>query len=299
MGSAFGLVVSHENEQDAYALLNEGIQEIQRIESLLTEFRPDSLTSRINKEAGINPVQLDPEVYSLIERCLKVSAITQGAFDISTKPLKALYNFRNGEFNLPSKGAIEEALGCTGFKNIILDPQKKAIFLPKKKMAISFASVGKGYAADRVKMNWLNKGVTSGVINASGDLTTIGFRADGTPWKVGIAHPDKTQEFMFYLPVCDASIATSGDYEQYFMHGGTRYSHVINPKTGLPVKGIKSVSVVSGSAELSDALATAVYVMGVEAGLYFINQLPSTHCLVIDEKNRPYFSKNLELAYAS
>jgi thiamine biosynthesis lipoprotein len=104
---------------------------------------------------------------------------------------------------------------------------------------------------------------------------------------------------MFYLPVNNASVATSGDYEQYFMHNGIRYSHIINPRSGLPVKGVKSVSVISQSAELSDALATAVFVMGVESGMYFIDQLPGTHCLVIDEKNQPFFSKNLALAYAT
>lgn len=299
MGSAFGLVVSHENEREGHALLKEGIQEIERIEDLISEFRPGSFTSRINDAAGTRAVPVDPEVYSLVERCLGVSAITQGAFDISMKPLKGIYDFKNGNFVPPSKEIIAETLGCTGFKNIILDPKHRSVFLAKKNMAISFASVGKGYAADRVKKSWIEKGVKSGVINASGDLTTIGRRADGSPWKVGIAHPDKKTEFIYYLPVCDSSIATSGDYEQYFIYQGTRYSHVINPKTGFPVKGVKSVSVVSGSAELSDALATAVYVMGVEAGLYFLNQLPKTHCLIINDKNQSFFSKNLELAYAS
>ncbi len=299
MGSAFGLVVVHEKEKEARDLLNAGIQEIERIENLLSEFRPGSITSHINGEAGIKAVPLDDEVYGLTERCLKVSAITQGAFDISTKPLKALYDFKNGNFVLPSNKIVRETIKNIGFKNIILDPVNKSVFLSRKKMAISFASIGKGYAADRVKQKWIKAGLQSGVINASGDLTTIGQRADGTPWKVGIAHPDKKNEIMFYLPVSDASVATSGDYEQYFMHHGTRYSHIINPKSGLPVKGIKSVSVVSASAELSDALATAVYVMGVESGLYFINQLPGTHCLILDEKNQSYFSKNLVLSYAT
>jgi FAD:protein FMN transferase len=299
MGSAFGLVVVHEKEKVARELLNAGIQEIERIENLLSEFRPGSITSRINNEAGIKAVPVDDEVYGLTERCLQVSAITQGAFDITIKPLKALYNFKNRFFILPSNQIIRETLRNTGFKNIILDKENKSVFLSRKKMAISFASIGKGYAADRVKQKWINTGLHAGVINASGDLTTIGQRADGTPWKVGIAHPDKKNEIMFYLPVCDASIATSGDYEQYFMHNGTRYSHIINPKSGLPVKGIKSVSVISGSAELSDALATAVYVMGVESGLYFINQLPDTHCLILNEKNQSFFSKNLVLSYAT
>ena len=299
MGSAFELVVVHEKEKEARHLLDTGIREIERIENLLSEFMPGSLTSQINNEAGIKAVRVTGEVYELTERCLQVSALTQGAFDISTKPLKALYNFRNGNFHLPSKEIIRKTIINTGFKKIILDPGDRSIFLSQKQMAISFASVGKGYAADRVKQKWISDGVSSGVINASGDLTTIGQRSDGTPWKVGIAHPDKKDGIMFYLPVHNASMATSGDYEQYFLHQGTRYSHIINPKSGLPVKGIKSVSVISGSAELSDALATAVYVMGIESGLFFINQLPDTHCLILDENNQSFFSKNLVLSYAT
>ena len=299
MGSAFGLVVSHENEREAHELLDEGIREIQRIEDLLSEFRSGSITTRINEQAGIREVPVDDEVYSLVERCLRISALTQGAFDISVKPLKALYNFKNGSFRFPSKEIIRETIKNIGFGKIVLNPERKSVFLSQINMAISFASLGKGYAADRVKQKWIERGVTSGVINASGDLTTIGVRADGSPWKVGIAHPDKKEEMMFFLPVSDASIATSGDYEQYFIREGTRYSHVINPKTGLPVKGIKSVSMISVSTELSDALATAVFVMGIDNGLYLVNQLPGTHCLIINDKNQTFYSKNLELAYAS
>lgn len=299
MGSAFALVVVHGNEKEAKEILDIGIREIRRIEDLLSEFIPGSVTSRINSGAGIKAVELDEEVYALAERCLKLSSITRGAFDISTKPLKALYNFKNNNFTLPSEEIIRQALKNTGYQNIILDPSDHSLFLSRKNMGISFASIGKGYAADRVKKLWTGSGVTSGVINASGDLTTIGQRADGTPWKVGIAHPDKKGEMMFYLPVHDASVATSGDYEQYFMHRGIRYSHIINPRSGLPVKGLKSVSVISPGAELSDALATAVFVMGVESGIYFIDQLPAAHCLIIDENNQAFFSKNLELSYAT
>ncbi len=297
MGSVFELIVAHSDAGEAKHLLDIGIREITRIEDLLSEFRDNTITSNINRNAGIEPVTTNPEVYALIERCQKISALTRGAFDITVGPLKKLYRFKNTEFSFPDKQKISETLDNTGYHNIQLGPENQSVFLSKKNMSISFAAIGKGYAADCVKKLWLKHGVTSGMISASGDLCTIGSKADGSPWKIGIADPDHKDLMMFYIPVHHTSVATSGDYEQYFMHQGVRYSHNINPLSGWPVTGIKSVSVFSPGAELSDALATAVYIMGVDAGLYFINQLPDTHCLIIDDHNQTHHSKKIEIQY--
>ncbi len=295
MGSGFELKIVCEDRAKANHFLEIGINEIKRIEELISEFKETALTSKINRNAGIRPVQVNQEVYSLIERSIKLSALTQGAFDISAGVLKKLYHFKNKDFSFPNKGTIQNTLTRVGWEKIKLDPNDSSVFLLKKNMHISFAAIGKGYAADRVKKIWLENGVTSGVINASGDLTAFGNRTDGSSWNIGIAHPDKKTEMMFYIPVKNVSVATSGDYEQFFLYEGIRYSHNINPITGQPLKGIKSVSIFSPSAELSDALATAIYVMGVETGLHFINQLPNTHGIIIDEKNEVSFSKKLDL----
>lgn len=184
-----------------------------------------------------------------------------------------------------------------GFDKIQLNESTNEVFLPFEGMCISFAAIGKGYAADCVRKLWLKEGVTSGVISASGDLTTIGRRADGSSWKIGIADPDDRTKMSFFLPVNDSSVATSGDYEQFFLYKGVRYSHNINPLTGFPLSGTKSVSIISPNAELSDALATAVYVMGVDAGLHLINQLPDTHCLITDDNDQSFYSDNIELCH--
>ncbi len=296
MGSAFELKIVCENQAKANHLLQIGINEIQRIEDLISEFKDDALTSIINQNAGIQAIKINKEVFGLIERSFKLSVLTQGAFDISAGPLKKLYHFKNKDFSFPKKEIIQNTLRKVGWKKIALNPNDLTVFLTKKGMHISFAAIGKGYAADRVKKIWLKNGVTSGVINASGDLTTFGNRLDGSSWKIGIAHPDKKGDMMFYVPVKNTSVATSGDYEQFFIHDGIRYSHNINTITGLPLQGIKSVSVFSPSAELSDALATAIYVMGIGTGLHFVNQLPHTHAIIIDEKNEVSFSKKLDLA---
>jgi len=294
MGCDFELIVVHENEVRAQSALEAGVKEIQRIEELLSEFKSTSQTSMINLDAGKKPVQVNEETYRLIQRCKEISRLTQGAFDITVGPLKKLYPFRHENFSLPSKQNISDALKKIGHRYLRLHDDNRVSF-DREGMQISFAAIGKGYAADCVSKLWKKGGIDSGVINASGDLTLWGRRADGSNWKVGIAHPDNKNEIALWLPVEEGSVATSGDYEQFFMHDGIRYSHNINPITGLPLTGIKSVTVGSPSAELCDALCTGVYVMGKKAGLYLINQLPNTHCLIIDEQNEFYYSKNLHV----
>jgi len=297
MGSAFELLVVEEDPARANKLLETGIIEIRRLEKLLSEFSPESYTSRINSNAGREAVVVENEIDQLLERCKRISSITGGTFDITVGPLKKLYNFKRSLINFPDKKTIRKTLRKTGYQNLLLSEKTSSVYLVKEGMYISFAAIGKGYAADRVKKIWQEAGLESGYINASGDLTVFGSKPDGSSWKLGIANPDNTREMLYYIPVHSACIATSGDYEQYFMSGGKRYSHNIHPKTGLPLLGIKSVSVISPSAELSDALATAVYVMGPDAGIDFVNQLPDTHCIIISENNAHYFSKNLDLKH--
>lgn len=295
MGTQFELIIQHADASFAYPLLQKGFAEIERIEDLLSEFRPHSQVSKINHSAGVKPEKVDDEVFNLFVRSLKISEITSRAFDISVGPLKKIYRFKNELFTMPDEAVIAEALSRVGCENISILPKTGEVYLKKKNMFVSFAAIGKGYAADRVKDMWLKQGIKSAVVSASGDLTTLGNRLDGTPWKIGIANPKQTNEMLFYIPVSNSSVATSGDYEQYFMHKGIRYSHTLNPITGKPITGIKSVSVVSQSAELSDALATAVYVMGIEVGLHFINQLPQIHSLIIDDNDQVWCSKDINI----
>jgi len=294
MGCQFKLSVCHTKENTAANLLKIGIEEIKRIEALLSEFLPDSETNRLNKLADQQQVKVSRECFDLIKRSLSISQLTDGCFDITVSPLKRLYQFKNRNFIMPDKSIIHKTRDRVGYQKIKLNESNCSIQFLQKNMHISFAAIGKGYASDCVKKLWLKKGVTSGYINASGDLNTIGRRADGLPWRVAISSPDTPDKTIFHIPVTNASVATSGDYEQYFTYKSERYSHNIHPKTGFPLTGIKSVSVFSPSAELSDALATAVYVKGVKQGINFINNLPQTHAIIIDDGNECSFSKNIK-----
>jgi thiamine biosynthesis lipoprotein len=294
MGSVFTLGIAAASDSQAAQLLDMGIAEIRRIEDMLSEFKPDSETSLINRSAPGKPVTVSAEYFAIIKRSLDMSKLTKGDFDITVSPLKKLYRFKNTAFAMPATEEIKSTLQTIGYTKILTDEAAQTVGFIAEGMQISFAAIGKGYAADRVKMLWKNAGVLSGYINASGDLCAFGNKPDGQPWTVGIANPDNPAEILFYIPLKDSAVATSGDYEQHFIHEGKRYSHNIDPHSGLPISGIKSVSVFSPAAELSDALATAVYVKGISKGMDFINQLPHTHCIIIDEDNQVYGSAHLQ-----
>lgn len=298
MGSKFELLLHHESEPEAIRLLDMAVAEIERLENLLSEFRADSITSEINRNAGIRAVDAGPEVFDLIKRSIHLSELCGGCFDINIGALKAIYKFKNSDFTFPAADVIADALSKTGYQGIDLNEDGYQVKLNRIGMSLSFAAIGKGYAADRVKAIWLENGVDSGLISASGDLCTIGKPAHQESWTVGIADPDNKEQTIMHIPLHESSIATSGDYEQYFVHEGKRYSHTIDPLSGYPLTGIKSVSVISPAAELSDALATAVSVMGVDEGLDFISQLPDTHCIIIDSDKQIHFSNQIQLSHA-
>lgn len=291
MGSGFQITLVAYDDQ-IEELLDECITEIETIESWLSSWNEGSITSALNSAAASSPVKVSHEYYELVGRCLRLSDLTQGAFDISFRGLNGLYQFDKQEHQLPAKSHISDQLQNTGYEKIkLLDGDRIGFSQPG--MTIGFGAIGKGFAADQIREIMERKGVLGGVINASGDLTTWGRSADGSEWSAGIPDPDNRANIVLGLPLTNKSIATSGDYEKYFTNNGLRYSHIINPKTGYPVIGSSSVSVISSSAELSDALATAVSVLGVEVGLDLINQLADVECIFIDNNRKLHFSDGL------
>ncbi|OMP75579.1 MULTISPECIES: FAD:protein FMN transferase [unclassified Chitinophaga] len=296
MGNRFELTVVCENEQKASAHIHAAIEEIRRIERLLTTFNEESQTSMINRYAGIQPVTVDREVCELILRAAKISRITQGAFDLSYGSVdKSLWNFDQQMTTLPDPDTAREMVKLIDYRNIWVNPETNEVMLLKKGMRIGFGGIGKGYAAECAKQLLRQRGVYSGIVNAAGDLTAWGTQPDGTPWTVGIADPDSTLHPFSYLNISDQAIATSGNYEKYVIIKGKKYSHTIDPKTGLPVTGIKSVSIISTNAEIADAMATPVMIMGIRAGLNMINQIKQIACIIIDNQNKIFTSDNIQL----
>jgi thiamine biosynthesis lipoprotein len=296
MGNHFEITVVAEDEAWAYDQIDKGVQEIQRIEKLLTTFSEDSETNLINSNAGIAAVKVSTEIIELIQRALKISSVTQGAFDLSYGSVdKSLWNFDTTMTELPSKELAKKSVRLINYKHIIIDTENSTVFLKEKGMRIGFGGIGKGYAAECAKKVMQQAGVTSGVVNASGDLTTWGTQVSGEKWTVGIVHPELASSIFSYMNISGLSVATSGNYEKFIMIDGEKYSHTINPRTGLPVKGIKSVTIVSTNAEIADAMATPVMIMGINAGLDMINQIKDIEAIVIDDDNRLYTSHNIKL----
>ena len=298
MGNRFELsVVADASEADwAEAKLDAAIAEIQRIEALLTTYRPDSQTNQINEAAGLHPVKVDREVFDLINRSIRISELTQGAFDLSYGSIdKRLWNFDTQLDALPDPKTAKRMVRLINYRNIMLDESAQTVMLKEAGMRIGFGGIGKGYAAEMARRFLKASGVESGVVNAAGDLTVWGNQPNGQLWTIGIAHPDFKDWPFSSLTIADMAVATSGNYEKFVRINGKKYSHTIDPHTGYPVHGIKSVTIICPNAELADAMATPVMVMGIEAGLYLINQMHHIGCIIIDESNRLYHSKNIKI----
>ena len=296
MGNRFEFSVISADEQLARFAIEKVIKEIKRIEALLTTFNDDSQTALINEAAGLHPVKVDREVYDLIARSLRISVITQGAFDISYGSIdKRFWNFDQEMTSLPDKETAKKMVRLINYKNILLDDENCTVFLKEKGMRIGFGGIGKGYAAERAKHLLQSLGVENCVVNASGDLTAWGCQPDGKQWTIGIASPQNTHHPFSTLNITDKAVATSGNYEKFVTIGGRRYSHTIDPKTGFPVSGIKSVTIICPNAEIADAMATPVMVMGVKVGLDMINQLKDVACIIIDEDHKLFTSNNIKI----
>jgi len=297
MGTRFEFAAVTNNEQLAWEAIEAGIKETQRIEALLSEWQPNSQTSEINRNAGIKPMVVDQELYDLISRCLRISRMTGGAFDISFAAVDKVWHFDGTMKSLPTPQEVAASVSKIGYERIRLDPASHSVFLREPGMKIGFGAIGKGYAAGRARDLMRSMGIPGGVVNAAGDLTTWGKQANGESWYVGIADPAEKDKVFSWLTADEIAVVTSGNYEKYVEIGGKRYAHIIDPRTGYPVSGLKSVTIVCPKAELADALATAVSVMGAEEGLHLINQLKGVECLLITDTNELLTSDNLHLHY--
>jgi thiamine biosynthesis lipoprotein len=296
MGNRFEITVVAEDGEWARKRIDEAVEEISRIERLLTTFDDSSQVNLINRYAGIRPVKVDRELIGIIQRSGRISSITQGAFDISYGSVdKKLWNFDTNMTGLPDAVTAKKLVRLINYRNIIVDEAKSTVFLKEKGMRIGFGGIGKGYAAERAKLVLRQAGVESGIVNAAGDLAAWGYQPNGKEWTIGIADPDAVQHPFSYLSITNMAIATSGNYEKFAMINGKKYSHTIDPKTGLPVSGIKSVTIFCPNAEIADAMATPVMIMGIKAGLALVNQVKGLECIIIDDDNNICTSKNINL----
>ncbi|WP_410880275.1 FAD:protein FMN transferase [Myroides sp. DW712] len=294
MGCQFDLTLVADQETQANVWIDGAIAEMKRIEDLLSEWTPNTPVSAVNSQAGIQPVSVPSELIQLTERALNFSRLTDGAFDITMAGLNQVWVYDGSMKRLPSTVELKQAIRHVGYQKIQVDRDKQTIFLREKKMRMGFGSIGKAYAADCAKAFLLAQGVQAGIVNASGDMAVWGKQPDGKPWTVGIVNPlNKTKVFATF-PLQDGAVVTSGTYEKYVQIGTKKYSHIIDPRTGVPTTEIASVTVFAPMAELANGISTSVAVMGIESGLHFVNQIPSVRCVIVDHQARVFTSNNIK-----
>jgi len=296
MGSRFEITVVADNAEKGHQEIGAAIAEIQRIEDKISSWKDDSETAEINKNAGKKPVKVSKETFDLIARSKRVSELTQGAFDISFGSVDdQLWHFDGSMTELPDSATARQSVRRINHQNVVLDEQAQTVFLKEAGMKIGFGAIGKGYAAERAKALLLADGIENGIVNAGGDLTAWGAQPGGAPWNVGIANPGLEDEAFSWLNINDNAVVTSGNYKKFVVIDGKKYTHIIDPRTGFPVSGLKSVTIICPNAELADALATSVFIMGKEVGLNLIDQMKGVECLLIDDNNQLHTSNNIAL----
>lgn len=294
MGSRYEITVVANNKEEGDRYIDIAVNEISRIEKLISSWDPNSQTSKVNNNAGISPVKVDPELFHLIERAIQISKITDGAFDISYAAMDKIWKFDGSLQEMPSEENIRQSVSKVGYQNIILNNEESSVFLRLPGMKIGFGAIGKGYSADKAKDLLMKEGVVAGMINASGDLNCWGRKPDGSPWLVGITNPLNKDKVFSWFPIENSAVVTSGDYEKFVVLNGQRYAHIIDPRTGIPASGLASVSIFAPKAELADALATSVFVMGIETGINLVNQLKGIECVIVDDQGKIYYSENIK-----
>lgn len=300
MGSRFEITPYANSDSLVELGILSAIEETQRIENIISEWKSDSEISKINQNAGISPVVVSDELFYLIKRCIKVSELTDGAFDISWAAARNIWKFDGSMKSIPKQETLDSLAEIIDYKNIILNETDKSVFLSEKGMAIGLGAVGKGYAANCCK-NVLKKiGIENGIVIAGGDLIAWGTPDSQNLWNIGIANPDNPENALAWFEIEPMAVVTSGDYEHFVEFDGKRYSHIINPQTAFPVENnLRSVTIICPDAEIADALATSVFVLGKDKGLSLVNQLIGIECLIIDDDLKFYTSDGINLNFYS
>lgn len=263
--------------------------EIARLEGLLSAYRTDSEISRVNEEGYDHPVAVSDEVFALLKKAQILSAATDGTFDITVKPLIDLWDIRSGRNAVPSDDAIAAVLPSVGYEKLVLDEETKTVQFTVPGMGIELGAIAKGYAGDRVRDILKSAGVNGAIVDLGGNIVTTA-RKNGKPWRIGLQDPDQPRGSYFTtVESAGESVVTSGPYERYFEKDGKSYHHILDPRTGWPADtGLKSVTVISEDGTLADALSTALFVMGPDAGLAFADGSQLQAILLTDTKEIRY-----------
>ncbi len=267
MATEFGVVLPGES-RDAVEAAIDALAELERIESELSVYRPDSDVSRINSLAGIRPVRVSVDLIHVLQRAVAIFQLTAGAFDVTAGPLVDCWGFRKRRGQKPSDAEISSALELVGSDRLRIDPEEQSAFLPQAGMSINLGGIGKGFALDRIADRLKENGLSSFLIHG-GRSSVLACGSDGPTaaegWKVAIEHPLRASQRLGEIRLVDSALATSGSGKQFFHHRGQRLGHVLDPRLGRPAGDMLAITVIADRAADADALSTACFVEGIAA----------------------------------
>ena len=264
--------------------------EMRRIDELMSHYKPESELSQINERANREPVQVDKELFELIKLSTYYSQITEGAFDITYASVGYLYDYPKHVH--PTEAQIKSALPGVNWRNMLLDEAQHTVRFEHPGMRIDLGGIGKGYAVDRGVAILKARGIDHAVVTAGGDTRIIGDHM-GRPWLVAIRHPDNPQKVVTRIPLSDAAMSTSGDYERYFDEDGVRYHHIIDPHTGHSASKVRSATIIAPTATQTDGMSKTAFVLGPEKALEIINRMPEYDAVFVTPQGKVLYSNGL------
>ncbi|HEY5557601.1 FAD:protein FMN transferase [Acetobacterium sp.] len=280
------------------ALLDKPFDKIKELNTTLTEIDSQSDLTRIKDNAGVQPVVVSEATYRIIEKGINYSKISGGYFDATAGPLIDLWGIHAPEIKeAPSPELIAAAQQKIDYKKVVLDPDKKTVYLPEPGMSINIGSVSKGYIADAVMAVIKEEGVKHAIVNLGGNVLVMGGKEDGSPFGVGVEDPnDPGKGYIGVLSIKDGSIVTSGDYQRYFTDAaGKRYHHILDPFTGYPSdSGLTQVTAVTDASVDGDGLTTTLFLLGLDKGLALVEKMPGVEAIFVTKDNKIFVTKGLK-----
>jgi thiamine biosynthesis lipoprotein len=295
MGTSVKFVAFTDDEPGVRKAFDDALAEIKRLENLMTTWRADSDVSKVNAAAGVAPVVVSPETLEVVEMSQRASQMSDGAFDISFYAMHGLWKFDEDMVKkIPDTAEIAKKKALINYRNIVVDHSKRTVFLKHKGMAINLGGIAKGYAVDRAVAVMKKAGFADVIVQAGGDLMCSGQKG-AAPWTTGIRDPRGPREDVFaVMKLADHAFSTAGDYERFFILDGKRYHHIIDPKTGWPATGTRSVTIYAPNAFLADAVDDAVFILGWKKGLDLVAGLPGVGAVVVDDNGQVHMSKGMD-----
>jgi len=290
MGTRIAVELWAEDRASADRQIESVMQEMHRVDALMSTYKPTSQVSIVNAEAARHPVRVDADLFGLLQTALEYSRLTEGAFDITYASVGYLYDFRRAI--KPSDEAIAQALPAVDYRHVVLDPAASTVRFTQPGVRIDLGGIAKGWAVDRGIEILRATGVQHAMVTAGGDTRIIGDRF-GKPWMVGIRDPRDEHKVVVRIPLEDAALSTSGDYERFFEAQGVRYHHILEPSTGKPARGVRSVTVIGPSATRTDGLSKTIFVLGIERGMRILDGLGDVDAIAIDDKGQVFYSRGL------